>query len=69
MAAKGVDRAGALPNQMMAHAMQRHCCLLLDGLHGNESHARPLHGFATGFGVGSVVFVGFDVGADKLRRH
>jgi hypothetical protein len=54
---------------MMAHAMQRHCCLLLDGLHGNESHARPLHGFATGFGVGSVVFVGFDVGADKLRRH
>ena len=43
--------------------------LLFDILDGDKAHIGPGNGFTDGFGIGHVVFVGFDVGFDELRRH
>jgi hypothetical protein len=49
--------------------MQRQNALLLGCLDRNETHVRPGHGFADGFGVRRIVFVGFNVGFDELWGH
>jgi hypothetical protein len=37
------------------------------GFDGDKAHAGPRDGFADGFRVVGIVFVGFDVGLDELR--
>jgi hypothetical protein len=64
-----VDFGGALPHQFAANPMGRLQVLLGDGFNGNETHARARYGFADRFGIVGVVFVGFDIGCNELRRN
>jgi hypothetical protein len=68
MPAQGVDRRGALADQLVAQPVQHQQRLLVRALDRNEPHARALHRLAARRGVRGVVLVGLDVGLDVLRR-
>jgi hypothetical protein len=60
-----IDDAGTLPDQSLAHAVQR----LPGGLGRDELHGRALHGFGDGFRITEVVLLSLRIGTHVLRRH
>jgi hypothetical protein len=59
-ATQPVDGRRPLTDQLVAHPVQHQARLLGLGLDRHEAHARPLHGFAAGLGIGGIVLVGLD---------
>ena len=69
MGANGIRHHCTLADEKLSRAMQHQRCLLIRLLDRHETHVGPLYRLADRLGVGSVVFIGFDIGAHVLGRH
>ena len=59
----------ASSKKSLPYPMQREERLLLDIFDRNKAHVRSIYRLADGLGIGCIVFVGLDIGLDKLRCH
>ena len=64
-----IDDAGALRDELLAHAMQSLQVELIGRLGGDKLHRRSLHSFRNRLGIVEVVLLPLGVGPHILRRH
>ena len=64
-----IAQGDTLANQQLATMVQVQDGLLLWQLGLDKPHARPLYSFTDGLCVIAVVFVGFQVRLNEVRRH
>jgi hypothetical protein len=56
-----IDEAGALPDQALAHSVQRLQVKLVGRLGGDKLHGRALHCLGNRFGVAEIIFLPFAI--------
>src|SRR5215468_7963977 len=64
-----IDDAGALPDQPLAHPVQRLQVKLIGRLGGDKLHRRALHRFSDRLGIAEIVFLPFAICPHIFRRH
>ena len=69
MPADRVNQLSTLPQQQSSGSVQHHRGLLRDRLDRHKAHVRPNHRLADGLGIGRIVLVGLDEGANVLRGN
>jgi hypothetical protein len=63
-----IDQLGAVAQQQSPGSVQHHRGLLRDRLDRHKAHVGANYRLADPFGIGRIVLVGLDEGADVLRR-